>query len=231
MIIEFAGLPGIGKSTSHAKLLEELHASGRVTATPKEIEVDYLKKRYYPSYTREAWYEGAVRCLYYLGANLELSIKELLHRRVTSLLPSRARASAYWLVKDKRLAMHFLNSMADSDQTIFYLDEGLLQHSAALLTWGGLKWLPFVSELASSRIASQLTVLFIDGDCNTAYERFCKREYPSTWPAGLDANEIQETIRDFKTQLEMVLKIWSKAGATVKQIKTDDLLAIADVIA
>jgi len=212
MILEFAGLPGVGKSSLETKLLAQLVARALPLLGRKELESLFCRSKFSDRDFRYVYYfELWARFLLYSFSRLE----------ILSPFISRWCAPGYWFLKDKDLSSFYLTNALGNGCKIpaFYCpSEGLIQHTANLRVWEGEDVL-LARDWSEGIDCSGIALVFCELKMEVAFERFWQRGVPDSWPSSCTKKGAAfKVFRRFKSALQLTLKEFEQGGGQVFRV-------------
>lgn len=192
MIVEFAGLPGAGKSSLEKAVIKKLESRGW-SAKPRDAAVRSLAARCSPFPRDRCTISRRLSTLCYKSSLLWelLSNSERLLSLMDFLSIHRTRA-ALRVIEDLRL--HRLGNCDEPAQQIINTSEGLAQHVIALSAWrkklGSQGHLEFSQHLRSSNFAADSVLVVVSTEKSVAEARLTARGIPELWPRQVEPGEV-----------------------------------------
>ncbi len=190
MIVEFIGLPGVGKSSLREHLGKRLTARGIAVEPEDELRSEYIRRTYARAYGHNHPLRRPITALY----KSEIWTRHLgwrLGRGAFGALGSRpARLAGYWLTEAAvltRFSQREALTVSGDKPPIRLISEGFAHHFASCLVWDGTA-ASRLAQLAPYQPESGMPhlILFIEAPVEIALLRLRARGCPWTWPESAD---------------------------------------------
>ena len=210
MILEFAGVPGCGKTTIESLLMPRLQERGLRFISRRQLERMMIAARAPVATMREAPDALIGRTWLYSTFSKDL-FKELVSGGGFSTMFSKVtRSSVYWLLKDKILSSFFLSEVELlTDSSIHYApSEGLVQHAAATKVWCGSGIEKFMLKHLEEAVLRRLTIVYLTVPPDLGFQRLQLRGAPTTWPKpyNQDREACSNIFERFDTELSCLIQ-------------------------
>lgn len=227
MIVEFVGLPGAGKSSLEAALLQQLKLAGVDTHGRRRLVEQLISGCSPLPRDRIGFFRRISTALYKSSLLTDCLLGKTVSMRAADL-GSRHRFRALLRVSED-MRLYRSEQVALASKRCVNLSEGLCQHLAALEVWrmllgGGFeRTLPLPeSKLAGCRAL----VVYVDVPEAVALERLLARGCPPSWPHSCSPERV---VSLFNSNISRVLDgLGSCPGISV--IRVDGTLASMDWI-
>ncbi|MCP4408668.1 MAG: hypothetical protein GY807_13055 [Gammaproteobacteria bacterium] len=217
MIVEYAGLPGCGKSTLERRVTARLQERGIDVVGRREVENRYISKKYGRPYARLG---SVARAGLYLQIWLRYAIRSVLAGHPTRSLQRWKGGPGYWAEKDVLLyscylANHRKYCREARMPELYCPSEGLVQHLAGSRVWfktNNRNDLQVLEKLPLELLCIVRPVVPVE----EAFKRFIVRGIPHSWPASIKTEQDLRSIHArYVEVLEVLLDGFKAHGARV----------------
>lgn len=212
MILEFAGLPGSGKSTLNGLLIAEIGRQGLRVYGRKDLERALITNKFRHFRARPAG-------LFLFSINLwwQYLAFSITEGTVLNAIRPYKCSPGYWLLKDLAICSFLRterhNSYLTRDKCLYCPDEGIVQHTTTMKIW----------EKHGNRLAGrwreccdakQMIIVCPRVPVQTAFQRLWRRGIPKSWPSNCRRqNEVMEFLLDYEKALDDTIEEFKISGA------------------
>lgn len=217
MIVEYAGLPGCGKSTLERRVTARLQERGVDVVGRREVERRYIRTK---CGRPCAHLDSIAKAGLYIHIWLRYTIRSILTGYPTRSLQRCKGSPGYWAEKDLLLYTYYLTNHRENFREarmpeLYCPSEGLVQHLAGSRVWfmvDNRDNLQVLEELPLELLCIVRPAVPVE----EAFKRFIVRGIPRSWPASIKTEQDLRSIHACYVEiLEVLLDRFKAHGARV----------------
>ena len=212
MLVEFAGMPGSGKSTLYNSLIEGY--TSQELSNFEKLEEAYLEhcvpaflfptSGLYPKKTLFYW-----RFLKYCINQNYLS----------DFFDNFKRSICYWYLKDISLTSFAVGELS---KEAYVLDEGIVQHATGLLAWEKERYRSILDLSSKICVTKPWLVFYINISVEEALGRVEERGYPNTWRKEDRSREkLHEVLGNYSKYFPEIIGFYKDLGAEIIELSSE----------